>query len=194
MEICRKYETPATKQARLQIKKDKPKLKYKTVFHEHVETQNFRRNVQSIPVGATITITEKQHGTCLMSSVRVSMADGSKKLIKDVQEGEYVLGFNEQTKKLQPSLVQRTLKWQPTDDWISVVYKGYYNLGNAEYKVKCTPEHQIYTTNRGYVEAQYLTTDDTVLQCFEDYALSNDHYQILLGKLLGDGYLNKKVR
>lgn len=63
VEICKKYETPATKEKRLQNKKDKPKLKYSTVFHEHVETQNFRRNVQAIPVGATITITEKIHST-----------------------------------------------------------------------------------------------------------------------------------
>lgn len=63
IQICKKYETPATKQAREKAKKDKPRLKYKTVFHEHVETQNFRRNVQAIPTGATITITEKQHGS-----------------------------------------------------------------------------------------------------------------------------------
>ena len=63
VQICRKYETPATKQAREKAKKDKPRLKYATVFHEHVETQNFRRNVQAIPVGAEITITEKIHGS-----------------------------------------------------------------------------------------------------------------------------------
>ncbi len=63
VEICKKYETPATKQAKATNKKDKLRLKYNTVFHEHVETQNFRRNVQAIPVGATITITEKLHGT-----------------------------------------------------------------------------------------------------------------------------------
>lgn len=61
--ICKKYETPATKQARIQGKKEKPRLKYSTVFHEHVDTQNFRRNVNQIPVGATITITEKIHST-----------------------------------------------------------------------------------------------------------------------------------
>lgn len=63
VEICKKYETPATKQARLQNKKDKPKLKFSTIFPEHVETENFRRNVHKIPVGATITITEKIHST-----------------------------------------------------------------------------------------------------------------------------------
>lgn len=63
IEICKKYETPATKTARSQKNVQDTKLRNKTVFHEHVETQNFRRNVQAIPAGATITITEKLHGT-----------------------------------------------------------------------------------------------------------------------------------
>lgn len=62
-EICRKYETPATITAKATNKKDKPRLKVKIQFPEHVETENFRRNVQKIPSGATITITEKCHGT-----------------------------------------------------------------------------------------------------------------------------------
>jgi len=70
VEICKKYETSATKLARATAKKDKLKLKYSTVFHEHVDTQNFRRNVNQIPIGATVTITEKIHGT----SGRVSLA------------------------------------------------------------------------------------------------------------------------
>ena len=61
--ICKKYETPATKEARLSNKPKQQKLKTKTVFHEHVDTQNFRRNVNQIPVGALITITEKIHST-----------------------------------------------------------------------------------------------------------------------------------
>lgn len=30
-------------------------------------------------------------------------------------------------------------------------------------KIKCTPDHQIYTKNRGYVEAKHLSTDDIIL-------------------------------
>ena len=70
VEICKKYETPATRLAKTTNKKDKPRLKAKIQFPEHVETENFRRNIHKIPVGATVTITEKQHGT----SGRVSLA------------------------------------------------------------------------------------------------------------------------
>ena len=63
VEICKKYETPATRAAKATNKKDKPRLKVKIQFPEHVDTENFRRNVQKIPVGATITITEKIHST-----------------------------------------------------------------------------------------------------------------------------------
>lgn len=63
VEICRKYETPATRLAREAGQPKTRKSKTKTVFHEHVETQNFRKNVQAIPIGATITITEKINGT-----------------------------------------------------------------------------------------------------------------------------------
>lgn len=30
--------------------------------------------------------------------------------------------------------------------------------------IKCTPDHKIYTTNRGWVEAQYLTCDDELVE------------------------------
>jgi hypothetical protein len=63
VEICRKYETPATREARRAGQPNQPRLEVKIQFPEHVETENFRRNVQKIPVGATITITEKIHST-----------------------------------------------------------------------------------------------------------------------------------
>ena len=37
---------------------------------------------------------------------------------------------------------------------------------NSGRTIKCTPEHQIFTSNRGYVEAQYLKADDVLdIEC-----------------------------
>ena len=60
--VCTKYETPATVRAKKSA--STPVARKKNVmFHEHIETQQFRYFASKIPVGSIIHITEKLHGT-----------------------------------------------------------------------------------------------------------------------------------
>lgn len=63
--ICRKYETPATKQAKANAHNNAAfkgvKINF-DMFKEHVDTDHFMRELDGIPFGLA-TITEKLHGT-----------------------------------------------------------------------------------------------------------------------------------
>lgn len=47
---------------------------------------------------------------------------------------------------------------------------------NKDVKLKLTPEHKVYTSNRGYVEASSLTKDDLLIICFSE--LKNTYQEL----------------
>lgn len=58
--ICNKYFTPATqRQGKARYKEQRDNA----MFHKHIDTGMFKRESASIPIGSTIVITEKLHGT-----------------------------------------------------------------------------------------------------------------------------------
>ena len=59
--ICAKYETPATRVAQRNGKVGQPKAKAE--MPKHVDTNQLRRGLNGIPIGARLYITEKLHGT-----------------------------------------------------------------------------------------------------------------------------------
>jgi hypothetical protein len=58
--VCNKYYTPATLRA---MQKGGVQRRENSLFHKHVETAQLKREVDAIPGGSIITITEKLHGT-----------------------------------------------------------------------------------------------------------------------------------
>lgn len=62
--LCCRYETPATRRQRENTKLQGPAKRGETLqFRKHFETDQLRFNLQRIPVGALVVITEKLHGT-----------------------------------------------------------------------------------------------------------------------------------
>lgn len=59
-EFCRKYHNPATLRA---MAARTPTPERAVVFPKHADTEQFRYGLASIPVGATLYLTEKLHGT-----------------------------------------------------------------------------------------------------------------------------------
>ena len=59
--ICQKYETPATKAARR--RGEKPTERETPMFHMMKTVHQFRKDVDGIPNGSWVTVTEKLHGT-----------------------------------------------------------------------------------------------------------------------------------
>lgn len=59
--LCQKYFTPATQRARAN-QANQPR-KQNRFFHKHFDTDQLKREITSIPDGATLYFTEKLHGT-----------------------------------------------------------------------------------------------------------------------------------
>jgi hypothetical protein len=182
--IAKKYETPATRAAA----QSHAQVKSPTMFVKHVDTEQLRDYIDSIPIGAHIIITEKMHGTCVPWNARVRMFDGSVKKISQIHQGEYVLGADENNIPC-PSLVNHVWAWGQVDKWVRVSGSRFsLGRGNSTFQFTCTPDHLVFTEN-GYVEAQNLKTGNGVLMCRNTLGLSEIQKQVLLGKMLGDGTL-----
>jgi len=61
--VAKKYVNPRTKQAQGNAKTKARKKVETPLFHEHVDTDQFKYHAERIPVGALISIQAKRHGT-----------------------------------------------------------------------------------------------------------------------------------
>lgn len=93
---------------------------------------------------------------CFIAGTKILMVDGSEKVIERILVGDRIMSFNEKTKRLEPAEVLETMK-RP--------YKGKLICIETEEGdiLKMTPEHPIYTKQRGWVEAQNLKDTEEVL-------------------------------
>jgi intein/homing endonuclease len=81
--------------------------------------------------------------------------------ISNVSVGDKVLGFDMVEKKSSYTMVSNTKTNNNGKRWIEVIFQN-------DKSIRVTEDHEIYTKNRGWVEAKNLTTEDDV----EDIELS----------------------
>jgi len=157
---------------------------------KYTDIENVRKYGHYLKIGEAVVITEKIHG-CLASHTKIRMADGSTKKITQVQVGDSVLGMNS-NKQVVPTLVINTFNNGKCDKWLKVVTERCAaGRGNSYATIYCTPNHKFWCVTRNkYIQAQNLSTDDYVLVARSDLFLNPVQEQILLGKILGDGYLH----
>jgi ribonucleoside-diphosphate reductase alpha chain len=99
---------------------------------------------------------------CLRGDTRVSLKDGSpfqiQELVDRINSGEVleVLTYNTATRKIEPDVVISGQLTKENAELLELVLDD----GKTLY---VTPDHRIYTENRGWVEAQYLTEDDDIM-------------------------------
>lgn len=127
---------------------------------------------------------------CFQYDSRVVLADGTTEKIGKIVNQRMpveVLSFNPQTGAIEP---RRVVNW--------------FDNGNADYFLQfeveggpsgfrhfaATPNHTIFTPN-GEVAAGDLRVGDEVLAMVNDYQLTDDQIQLLLGGALGDGSLRQ---
>ena len=104
---------------------------------------------------------------CVARGTKILMGDGSVKNIEDVLVGDSVCSYSSGTNK-----VSKVVNWFNNGDKEIVNVKC-----DCGFSLKCTKEHKI-LTQRGYVEASELTTNDfvftpKVVNNFDDEILSN---------------------
>ena len=136
----------------------------------------------------TWQFTEKVDG-CLVSTTKIIMADGSTKCIRDVKEGDLVIGYDTDALEYKVVPVLATQCKPRAGEWVKIkTTRVGMNKGNSFGIINCTHDHRVWTKNRGYVEAYQLTSDDIILNIRTDLMqLTPLQEQVLVGKMLGDG-------
>jgi DNA polymerase I-like protein with 3'-5' exonuclease and polymerase domains len=133
---------------------------------------------------------------CLTHDSMVIMADGSKKTIGELvrsKSTELVRSFNHKTNEWENKPISG---WHKLKDekvsWFKIATS--ITSRNSRWDTYngpvFTPDHRIATSN-GYKEVQNINIEkDKIL--VDDYELTYDQKQVLLGSLLGDGTLNSR--
>lgn len=138
-----------------------------------------------------VEITEKVDG-CLDYTTSIVTSDGLIQIgeIVNKEMPVKVLSYNHDIGECQWKEITGYHKLNKDKQMygITVNQRG-YKSGNKPKTIKCTSNHKFYT-QRGYVEAENLTIDDTIFhRCI---VLNDSIQQILLGMLLGDASLCQK--
>ncbi len=143
----------------------------------------------TVPFTGPVLATEKVDG-CLTRTTRVSMADGSRKLIKDVAVGDEVLGMDEEG-RVVPTPVVNVFNNGRAETWMKISGRRLgAGRGNSQFSITCTPNHRFWIASRDeYVAAEKLADGDEVTLLRSELDLTPCQRSVLLGKLLGDGTL-----
>ena len=96
-----------------------------------------------------------QFQACLTGDTLVKMSDYTEKRLDDILPGEEVISYNVNTQTFESKKVTDFFD-QGEKDCLEM------QLENGE-TISCTLDHKFYTKNRGWVEAQYLTADDEIV-------------------------------
>jgi len=140
----------------------KKKIKAEELFYliskVRLETGNlyilFSDNVNSNkPFKEPIT----QSNLCLKGDTKVQIKNQTKdgiKEIKDVKVGDFVKSYNTKTKKIEYKKVTASAMTNPKTKVMKITDEK-----TGKYII-CTPDHKVWTENRGYVEAKNLKETD----------------------------------
>jgi len=178
-----KYEPPLRPSIQGDMEADPPN------FQRYTDIQHYYRNTHAFSPGLQVRVTEKIHG-CVRSTTRLTMADGSKKKISQIQVGEYVIGIL--GGRIIPARVLQTFNNGLTNKWFRVVTdrKNAGRGGNSVGVIHCTPNHHFWCQGT-YIPAEQLQVGDTVTLLRTDVKLTPVQHAVLLGKMIGDGYLQR---
>ena len=93
---------------------------------------------------------------CLAGNTKVKMADGKVKRLDEVKIGDIVKSFDHVTGKIENKTVTDSALMNKSTKVMKIT-------DNATGKsITCTPEHEIWTENRGYVMAKNLLEEDVL--------------------------------
>lgn len=96
--------------------------------------------------------------TCVSGDTLINTDRGLIK-IKCINQNDNVLSYNVLSNSLEYKKVLNTFKIPNSKKLLKLTI---LDDNGVEHSIKCTPEHKIYTHNRGFVEAQFLTCDDRI--------------------------------
>jgi DNA polymerase-3 subunit alpha len=88
---------------------------------------------------------------CFLPDTRVKMSNGLMKNICDIKVGDYVIDCENNKQR-----VYDTLTYDIEEEIMELWF--------GDIVIRCTKDHKFLTSNRGWVEAQYLTEEDDIIE------------------------------
>lgn len=145
----------------------------------------------TVPFTGRVSLTEKVDG-CLPYTTRITMADGTRRTLSSIRVGDEVLGVD-RSGSIVATAVLQTFNNGRAETWMRIKGRRLAaGRGNAFFSVTCTPNHRFWLPDRSeYVSADKLAAGDKLLVLRSELDLSPCQFSVLLGKLLGDGYLHR---
>lgn len=130
---------------------------------------------------------------CFHGATRVNMADGSKKLIRDLvanRDPGPVLSYNPNTKAFEAKRIVNWFTNGTTETFLQFKCSGASN-GNNFAQFKCTENHLLMGADGVLRRAGSYQVGDTLMHLVDRPRMSTDQQQLVLGMVLGDGWFKK---
>lgn len=125
-------------------------VKDKTRYQGKDEQGNPIYNDKELPTLKFVG-TVKVHG-CFEKNTPIMLANGEEITISQISVGDSVLSYDVEKKSYSYNLVKRVFNTYENKEWCKLKFD--------DREIVCTKDHKFWTTNRGWVEAQNLTSED----------------------------------
>lgn len=122
-----------------------------------IRDSNIVSAIKNGPNKFDLIIVDEIH-TCVSGDTLITTDRGLVK-IECINQNDKVLSYNTESNSLEYKQVLNTFKIPNSKKLLKLTI---LDDNGVEHNIKCTPEHKIYTHNRGFVEAQFLTCDDRI--------------------------------
>lgn len=127
---------------------------------------------------------------CLHYNTLIHLVDGRTLPIGEIVRGKIageVWSYNETTLSIEPKPIIGWVekeKLEPGEKWLSIITEGPGSKG-GKFGIVCTEKHGIFTTHKGWVNAQDLRVGDTILT-HSPYKINGTLGDFLEGSAIGD--------
>lgn len=101
--------------------------------------------------------TTKLHG-CFEKNTLVTLANGERIPISEIKKGYFVMSYDFKSKESIVAEVTNVFEMKSDKKWVELIFD--------DRTIKCTSDHRFYTKNRGFIEAENLTSDDEFILDF----------------------------
>ena len=189
--ICNKYvpKKKSNNQNNLVKKRSKNLSDKYPLFHEHYDTAQLAYNTNNILDGDKLTISLKMHG-CFTHDARIKTTASKAKRISDIKVGDKVLGVDHNGHIVETKVLNTFINGK-TKEWIKLKTTRNGEKGEKYSSVTVTPNHQyLCLDKKTYKPIKDFKVGDKVLSVKKTKALTSHQKSILIGKILGDGYLH----
>lgn len=122
-----------------------------------IRDSNIVSAIKNGPNKFDLIIVDEIH-TCVSGDTLITTDRGLVK-IECINQNDKVLSYNTESNSLEYKQILNTFKIPNSKKLLKLTI---LDDNGFEHSIKCTPEHKIYTHNRGFVEAQFLTSDDQI--------------------------------